>query len=129
MTLVSAIEAPITLARAFSAKRPNPPAPGDGWPVQRKALRSEALSTVSVPSIIMLVRLATLPSNASFKGALASRAFRPERSPDREAMKSLMLIEPSMRSPRQSNCPVAAKEREIDGQANERSISPSASET
>ena len=38
---------------------------------------------VSVPSIIMLVRLATVPSNASFSGALASRAFRPERSPDK----------------------------------------------
>jgi hypothetical protein len=43
-------------------------------------------------------------------------------------MKSLALIEPSTRSPRQSNCPVAAKEREIDGHASERSISPSVSE-
>ncbi len=38
---------------------------------------------VSVPSIIMLVRLATVPSNASFSGALVSRALRPERSPER----------------------------------------------
>ena len=82
---------------------------------------------VSVPSIIMLVRSATVPSNASFSGALASRAFRPERSPDRAATKSLALMLPSTRSPRQSNCPVAAKEREIDGQASERSISSSAS--
>jgi len=81
-----------------------------------------------VPSIIMLVRLATVPSNASFKGALASRAFSPERSPERAARKSPILIEPSMRSPRQSNCPVAAKEREIEGHARERSMSPSVSE-
>ena len=87
------------------------------------------LSTVMVPSIIMLVRLATVPSNASFKGALASRAFRPERSPDSIATKSLALIEPSTRSPRQSNCPVAANEREIEGQASDKSISPRISET
>ena len=61
--------------------------------------------------------------------ALESRAFKPERSPDRAATKSLAEIEPSTRSPRQSNCPVAANEREIDGQASERSISPSFSET
>ena len=73
----------------------------------------------------MLVRLATVPSKASFSGALESRAFRPERSPDSAATKSLTLIEPSTRSPRQSNCPVAAKEREIDGQASDRSISSS----
>ncbi len=78
---------------------------------------------VRVPSIIMLVRSATVPSNASFSGALAIRAFRPERSPDRAAMKSLALIEPSTRSPRQSNCPVAANEREIDGHASDRSMS------
>ena len=77
----------------------------------------------------MLVRLATVPSNASFRGALASRAFRPDGSPDNAATKSLTLIEPSTRSPRQSNCPVAAKEREIDGQASERSISSSFSDT
>ena len=84
---------------------------------------------VTVPSIIRLVRLATVPSKASFSGGLASRAFRPERSPDSAAMKSLALIEPSTRSPRQSNCPVAAKEREIDGHASDRSMSPSVSET
>ena len=84
---------------------------------------------VSVPSIIMLVRSATVPSNASFSGALASRAFRPERSPDSAATKSLALMLPSTRSPRQSNCPVAAKEREIDGHASERSMSSSASVT
>ena len=80
-----------------------------------------------MPSIIKLVRLATVPSNASFSGALESRAFRPERSPESAAMKSLALTLPSTRSPRQSNCPVAAKEREIDGQASDRSISSSVS--
>src|SRR5258705_51127 len=80
LTLVSAIDGPTTLARAFSAKRPNPPLPGGAWPTQRKALRKDGLSIVSVPSIIVLVRLATLPSKASFSGALASRAFTPERS-------------------------------------------------
>ncbi len=34
-------------------------------------------------------------------------------------MKSLTLRLPSMRSPRQSNWPVAANEREIDGQASD----------
>src|ERR1700688_1219015 len=129
LTLVSAIEVPTTLARAYSAKRPKPPLPGGGWPVQRKALRNDVLSMVSVPSIIMLVLLATVLSNASFKGALASRALTPERSPESAAMKSLALTEPSTRSPRQSNCPVAAKEREIDGHASDRSISSSVSET
>ena len=62
-------------------------------------------------------------------GALAIRAFRPERSPDSAATKSLTLMLPSTRSPRQSNWPVAAKEREIDGQASDRSISSSASVT
>ena len=42
---------------------------------------------------------------------------------------TLAEIEPSTRSLRQSNCPVAANEREIDGQASERSMSPSCSET
>ena len=51
-------------------------------PAQRIAQR-RAESTVSVPSIIMLVRLATVPSKASFSGALDSRALRPERSPDK----------------------------------------------
>ena len=83
---------------------------------------------VKVPSIIALVRLATVPSKASFNGALDSRAFNPERSPDSAATKSLTEIEPSTRSPRQSNCPVAANEREIEGQASERSISSSFSE-
>ena len=50
------------------------------------------------------------------------------RSPDKAATKSLMLMLPSTRSPRQSNCPVAAKEREIDGHASDRSISPSVSD-
>ena len=76
----------------------------------------------------MQVRLATVPSNASFSGALESRALRPERSPDSAATKSLTLIAPSMRSPRQSNCPVAAKEREIEGQASDRSMSSSFSD-
>ncbi len=80
---------------------------------------------VSVPSIIALVRLATVPSKASFSGALASRAFSPERSPDKAATKSEKPIAPSTRSPRQSNWPVAAKEREIDGQASDRSMSSS----
>ena len=40
-------------------------------------------------------------------------------------MKSDTLIEPSTRWPRQSNCPVTAKEREIDGQASDRSMSSS----
>ena len=84
---------------------------------------------VSVPSIIALVRLATLPSNASLSWELASRAFTPERSPDKAATKSLAEIEPSTRSPRQSNCPVAANEREIEGHASDRSMSPSFSET
>ena len=128
-TLVSATEAPTTLARAFSAKRPKPPLPGTGCPIQRIALRSDRLSTVTVPSIIRLVRLATEPSKASFSGALTMRAFRPERSPDSIATKSPAEIEPSTRSPRQSNCPVAANEREIDGQASDRSMSPSCSVT
>ena len=128
-TLVSATEAPTTLARAFSAKRPNPPLPGTGCPIQRIALRSDRLSTVTVPSIIRLVRLATEPSKASFSGALTMRAFSPERSPDSIATKSPAEIEPSTRSPRQSNCPVAANEREIDGQASDRSMSPSCSVT
>ena len=57
-------------------------------PVQRSALRKEGLSMVSVPSIIGLVRSATLPSKASLSGALAIRAFSPERSPERAATKS-----------------------------------------
>ena len=120
---MSAIDAPTTLARAFNAKRPKPPLAGCGWPVQRSALRKDGLSMVSVPSIIGLVRLATLPSKASLSGALAIRAFNPDRSPERAATKSEKLIEPSTRSPRQSNCPVAAKEREIEGQASDRSMS------
>jgi len=40
----------------------------------------------------MLVRLATVPSKASFSGALDIRAFNPERSPDNAATKSLALI-------------------------------------
>ncbi len=84
---------------------------------------------MTVPSIIRLVRLATVPSKASFSGAETSRAFSPERSPDKSAMKSLAETEPSIRSLRQSNWPVAAKEREIDGQASDRSMSPSDSET
>ena len=59
---------------------------------------------------------------------MASRAFSPERSPESRATKSVALTEPSTRSPRQSNCPVAAKEREIEGQASDRSMSPSVSE-
>ena len=129
LTLVSAIDGPTTLARAFSANRPKPPPPGEGWPVQCRALRSDGLSITSVPSMIMLVRSATVPSKATLRGALASRAFSPVRSPESPATKSLTLIEPSTRSPRQSNCPVAAKEREIEGHASERSISSSVSET
>jgi hypothetical protein len=129
LTLVSATEPPTILARAFSAKRPKPPPAGGLCPIQRNALRKDGLSTVAVPSIIRLVWLATVPSKASFKGALASRAFRPERSPDSIATKSLAEIEPSTRSPRQSNWPVAAKEREIEGQASDRSISSSFSAT
>ena len=60
-----------------------------------------------------------------FQGLAGSRAFRPERSPDKAARKSLAEIEPSTRWPRQSNCPVAAKEREIEGQASDRSMSSS----
>jgi hypothetical protein len=90
---------------------------------------SQAGDKVTVQAGRSRFTLATLPSNASFSGALASRAFRPERSPDSIATKSLALIEPSTRSPRQSNCPVAANEREIDGHASDKSISPSVSET
>ena len=61
--------------------------------------------------------------------ALASRALKPERSPESAARKSLIEMLPSTRWPRQSNCPVAANEREIDGQASDRSISSSASLT
>jgi len=73
--------------------------------------------------------LAAVPSKASLSGALASRALKPERSPERAARKSLIETLPSTRWPRQSNCPVAANEREIDGQASDRSISSSASLT
>ena len=105
-------------------RNPGPPLPGGGCPAQRSALRSDMVSAVSVPSIIRLVRFATVPSKANFSGALATLAFRPDRSPDSAARKSLMLTLPSTRSPRQSNCPVAANEREIDGHASDRSMSP-----
>ena len=48
------------MARAFSAKRPKPPEPGGAWPIHCKALRNDVESMVSVPSIIRLVRSATL---------------------------------------------------------------------
>src|SRR5258707_984542 len=115
LTLVSAIDAPTTLARARRGRRPNPPLPGGAWPAQRNALRNDMLSTVSVPSIIEEERLATVPSNASFSGALASRAVTPDRSPERAATKPLELIEQPTRSPRQANCPGAAKERAHGG--------------
>ena len=99
--------------------------PGGGRPAQDSALRKDGLSMVSMPSIIMEVLSATVPSNATFRGSLESRAFSPERSPDSAARKSLAEIEPSTRWPRQSNWPVAAKEREIEGQASDRSMSSS----
>ena len=117
------------LSQVAGIAEPKPLVPGGfACPVHCSALRSDPASTVSVPSIIALVRLATVPSNATFSGALDSRALRPERSPDRAAMKSETLMAPSTRSPCQSNCPVAANEREIDGQASERSMSSSLSE-
>jgi hypothetical protein len=73
----------------------------------------------SVPSIMTLVRLVTVPSNASFKGSLERRAFNPDRLPERAARKSEKPIEPLTRSPCQLNWPVAANELEIEGHASD----------
>ena len=128
LTLVSAIEAPTTLARAFSAKRPKPPLPGGAWPVQRSALRSEVEvdGQRCLPSSCWCGRRRcrrTPVSAARWRAAPSGRSGRRTSA----ATKSLALMLPSTRSPRQSNCPVAAKEREIDGQASDRSISSSVS--
>src|SRR5580698_7600720 len=109
LTLVSATEAPTALARAFSAKRPKPPPPGGSCPVQCSALRSDGVSTVRVPSIIRLVRLAAVPSKASLSGALARRALKPERSPESAARKSLIETLPSTRGPRQRQIDVVER--------------------
>jgi hypothetical protein len=86
-------------------------------------------STVRLPSTVRFELLATVPSNASLSGALERRARKPERSPERAEAKLAMLTPPSMRSPRQLNSPVAANEREIEGQASDTSMPVAVSET
>ena len=122
MTLVSAIEVSVAFARAFNEKRPKPAPFGRSCPAQRSVSRSDAESTVRLPSSAMFSRLTTVPSKASLTGALDKRARKPERSPESAEAKLATLMLPSIRSPRQVNSPVAAKEREIDGQASDTSM-------
>src|SRR5215204_2405220 len=120
-TLDKATVEPIALACALSAKRPKPP-PGNGsCPIHCSALRSEALSAANVPSIFNVGRRPICPSKASLRGAPLMRSLIPERSPVSAATKSVRLTLASTFSPRHTNCPVAPKLFEIDGQASDSS--------
>src|SRR4030095_8313200 len=116
LTLVSAIDVSVASARAFNEKRPKPAPFGKSCPAQRSVSRSDVESTVRFPSSAIFSRLTTVPSNAILQGAPETRALRPERSPDSAEAKLPTLMLPSIRSPRQVNSPVAAKELEIEGQ-------------
>ena len=129
LTLVSAIEGPTTLARAFSAKRPNPPVPGGAPPdpaqgvAQRRAVDGQRAFHHHAGAVGDACRR-TPASAARWKAAPSGRNGRPTTRRGSRWRE----IAPSTRSPRQSNCPVAANEREIDGHASERSISSSFSD-
>ena len=102
---------------ARSAKRPKPPNGTLLLPVQRMASRSDGASTLSVPSILSVGWSLAAPSKASLSGAPESRNLTPERSPVSAARKSLSVRLASTGSSCQTKWPLAAKLREIDGQA------------
>ena len=129
LTLDRPIVPPITLACALMAKWPKPP-PGSGFcPTQVSALRNEAASAASVPSILRVGLTLIAPSKAALIGVPAIRSFTPVRLPASAAGKSPSVSVTSSGSSCQTKRPVAPKLLEIDGQASEKATSLSVSST
>src|SRR5262249_39708172 len=121
LTLDKLMVPPTTLVRALIANRPEPP-PGNGFcPAHTNALRSEAASAASVPSIFRVGLKLIAPSNAAFIGAPETRSFSPLRLPLSAAAKSPSVRLASTGESCQMKRPVAPKLFEIDGQAKENS--------
>jgi hypothetical protein len=70
-----------------------------------------------MPSILRVGWLLVAPSKVTLSGSDESRSLTPERRPVSAAWKSLSVRLASTGWSRQVNCPLAAKVREIDGQA------------
>ena len=129
LTLDRPIVPPITLACALMAKWPKPP-PGSGFcPTQVSALRSDAASAASVPSILRVGLTLIAPSKAALIGVPATRSFTPVRLPASAAGKSPSVSVTSSGSSCQTKWPVAPKLLEIDGHASEKATSLSVSST
>ena len=119
----------MTLACALIAKWPKPP-PGSGCcPTQISALRIDAVSAASVPSILRVGFTLMAPSNAALIGLPAMRSFMPVRLPASAAGKSPSVKVMSSGSSCQTKRPLAPKLAEIDGQASEKSTPVSVSST
>ena len=127
LTLDKPIVPPITLACALMAKWPKPP-PGSGFcPTQVSALRSDAASAASVPSILRVGLTLIAPSKAALIGLPAIRSFTPVRLPASAAGKSPSVSVTSSGSSCQTKRPLAPKLLEIDGHASEKAASLSVS--